>query len=62
MKREPKTAEMRRFNDALRSVLQVSKSEMMQMLADEKQANAGKPKRGPKPKTSALGHVSGDKS
>jgi len=49
--------EMYRFNGALRSVLQVSKTDLKQMLADEKQANAGKPKRGPKPKTSAFGHA-----
>jgi len=52
-----KTPEMGRFNDALRSVLQVSKSDLKQMLADEKQANAGKLKPGPKPKTSASGHA-----
>jgi hypothetical protein len=51
---QPK-AEMKRFNDALRSVLQVSKSDLNQMLADEKIANAGKLKPGPKPKTSASG-------
>ena len=38
---------MQRFNDALKSVLSVSKSDMQKMLADEKKANAGKPKRGP---------------
>jgi hypothetical protein len=45
----------RRFNDALRSVLQVSKDELQQLLVAEKQANAGKPKRGPRPKVS--GHA-----
>jgi len=54
---QPKTSEMRRFNDALRSVLQVSKHDLNQMLADEKRANAGKLKPGPKPKTSASGHA-----
>lgn len=43
---------MRRFNDALRSVVQVSKNDLNKMLADEKEANEGKPKRGPKPKAS----------
>ena len=38
------------FQNALRKVLRVSKSELNQMLADEKKANEGKPKRGPKPK------------
>jgi hypothetical protein len=48
-----------RFSSALRRVLQVSKSDLNQMLADEKRANAGKPKRGPKPKhSSASGHAS----
>ena len=47
--------ELRKFQDALKSVLSVSKSEMKQMLAEEKIANAGKPKRGPKPKTSVSG-------
>jgi hypothetical protein len=38
------------FQNALKKVLQVSKSELNQMLADEKKANQGKLKRGPKPK------------
>ena len=50
-----------RFCGALRSVGQVSKRELNQMLADEKIANAGKPKRGPKPRTSASGHAVSDK-
>jgi hypothetical protein len=58
-----KTSEhYKRFSSALHRVLQVSKSDLNQMLADEKHANAGKPKRGPKPKrSSASGHASGDK-
>jgi hypothetical protein len=48
-----------RFSSALHRVLQVSKTDLNQMLADEKCANAGKPKRGPKPKnSSASGHAS----
>ncbi len=47
---------MSRFNDALRSVLQVSKNDLGEILAQEKVANADKPKRGPKPKAS--GHAS----
>ena len=47
--------ELRKFQDALKSVLSVSKSDMQKMLAEEKAANAGKPKRGPKPKTSVSG-------
>jgi hypothetical protein len=38
------------FEGALRKVLRVSKDDLNQMLADEKKANEGKPKRGPKPK------------
>jgi hypothetical protein len=40
------------FTSALRKVLQVSKSDLNRMLEEEKRANAGKPKRGPKPKAS----------
>lgn len=47
-----------RFQGALRGVLRVSKDDLNQMLADEKICNQGKPKRGPKPKTSASDHVS----
>jgi len=54
---QSKSPEMRRFKDALRSVLSVSKSDLNEMLADEKQANAGKLKPGPKAKTSASGHA-----
>jgi len=40
------------FESALRRVLAVSKSDLDRMLDAEKRANAGKPKRGPKPKHS----------
>jgi hypothetical protein len=51
-----------RFQSALRGVLQVSKTDLTRMLAEEKAANQGKPKRGPKPKhSSASDHVSSDK-
>jgi hypothetical protein len=54
--------EYTRFQSALRQVLKVSKDDMKQMLAEEKIANQGKPKRGPKPRhSSVLAHVSGDK-
>jgi len=49
---KPHSSEYTKFTKALRRVLQVSKSDLTQMLADEKIANAGKPKRGPKPKHS----------
>jgi hypothetical protein len=44
---------MQRFQYALRRVLRVSKDDLNQMLADEKIANQGKPKRGPKPRHSS---------
>jgi hypothetical protein len=54
--------EYARFTNALRGVLQVSKTDLNRMLAEEKAANQGKPKRGPKPKhSSASDHVSSDK-
>lgn len=57
MKSKP-SAEYTRFTNALQQVLTVSKSDLHRMLAAEKSANAGKPKRGPKPKSSAPGLVS----
>jgi hypothetical protein len=48
-----------RFSSALRRVLQVSKTDLNRMLADEKLAKVGKPKPGPKPKRSSVsGHAS----
>jgi hypothetical protein len=38
------------FQKALGQVLRVSKSDLQKMLAEEKRASQGKPKRGPKPK------------
>jgi len=49
-----------RFQSALRSVAQVSKNDLSNMLADEKLANQGKLKRGPRPKSSVSDHVSDD--
>jgi hypothetical protein len=37
------------FDSALRQVLRVSKSDLNEMLAEEKKARAGKAKPGPKP-------------
>jgi hypothetical protein len=54
--------EYKTFSDALRKVLQVSKTDLNRMLADEKLANAGKPKRGPKPKLSASDHAFHEKN
>lgn len=53
--------EYRNFDNAMRRVLQVSKTELQQRLDAEKLANAGKPKRGPKPKTSASGRAANGK-
>jgi len=44
--------EMDRFNSALRQILQVPKSELNRMLAEEKKSKLGKTKTGPKPKPS----------
>ena len=41
------------FDQALRKVLSVSKDDLNRMLAEEKIANAHKPKRGPKPTLSS---------
>jgi hypothetical protein len=46
---EENSAKMDRFNTALRQVMQVSKEDLKEILAQEKAANANKPKRGPKP-------------
>ena len=59
MKSNPKTTdEYTNFQNALRTVLQVSKTELRQREAAYKAANEGKPKRGPKPKALASGHAS----
>ena len=44
-----KTAATQRFNDALRSMLLVSKGDLTQMLEGERWAKIGKTKPGPKP-------------
>jgi hypothetical protein len=59
MKSNPKpSAEYMNFENAMRVLVQVPKAEVNRVMAEEKLANAGKPKRGPKPKAS--GHASGD--
>jgi len=47
---QPKTAKMRKFQAALRSVLRVSKSDLNRMLEEERRSKIGKLKPGPKPK------------
>lgn len=54
-------AEFENFDNAMRQVLHVSKEELERRLEAEKLANAGRPKRGPKPKTSASGHAASEK-
>jgi hypothetical protein len=62
MKSNPKrSAEYTNFENAMRTILRASKADVTRVLAEEKAANAGKPKRGPKPKISASGPASGDK-
>jgi hypothetical protein len=56
---EPST-EFRNFENVTRRVLSVSKEEIQRRLKAEKLANQGKPKRGPKPKTSASDHAFSD--
>jgi uncharacterized protein (DUF4415 family) len=52
--------EMTRFQAALGHVMSVSKEELKRREAEYQKENEGKPKRGPKPKTSASGRVSRD--
>ena len=61
MKSSPKTADYKRFEDGLRRVLKVSKTELQEREKQYQAERVGKPKRGPKPKTSASGHAFGDK-
>jgi hypothetical protein len=42
--------DIRAFKETLRKVMQVSKKDLLELLAKEKAANADKPKRGPKPR------------
>ncbi len=49
---------MDRFNEGLRRVLSVSKTDLKRILAEEKASKAGKVKPGPKPKSSASVHDS----
>ena len=59
MKSTP-SPEMNRFNDALRQVMQISKGELNQLLADEK-ANAQPRKAGRKSSSSVSSRASRDK-
>ncbi len=55
-----KTNEETRFQAALGHVLRVSKEELKRREAKYQEEHVGKPKRGPKPKTSASAHASRD--
>jgi hypothetical protein len=50
----------RQFEDGLRQVLTVSKEELQRREKQYQDSRKGKPKRGPKPVSSASDHVSGD--
>jgi hypothetical protein len=49
----------RQFQDGLRQVLAVSKTELLEREKQYQDSRKGKPKRGPKP-SSASGHVASD--
>lgn len=51
---------MRAFSAGLRQILTVSKSELVEREKQYQGERAGKPKRGPKPRSSASGHASID--
>ncbi len=62
MKSNPKlTPEFQKFDSAMRQVLQISKTELLRRIEEEKQAHAGRPKRGPKPKSAVSDHASSEK-
>jgi hypothetical protein len=60
MKSKP-SPKYEKFAGALRTVLQVSKSDMNRMLEEERVSKIGKTKPGPKPKTSTSGRAVSDK-
>jgi hypothetical protein len=51
--KDQRSPEMNNFNSALRRIMQVSKSDLTKILVQEKAANADKPKRGPKAKSTS---------
>jgi hypothetical protein len=55
------TPEMARFNDALRSVMTVTKPELTALLHDDRAIEAVRQRKGPRPKTSASGLSSRNK-
>jgi hypothetical protein len=61
MKTAPQSAEMMRFNESLRQVMQVTKPELNALLKDEKAIAEVRQKRGPRPKTSVSAPASSRK-
>lgn len=56
-----RTPEMARFNDALREVVKVSKSELTALLHDKAAIVATRQHKGPRPKSSASARASRNK-
>ena len=50
MENASKSPEMKRFDDALRRVLRVTKAELKELLTQDEASKEGKPRRGPKPR------------
>jgi hypothetical protein len=61
MKTKPQSDEYTAFQSTLRRVLQVSKSELERRIAEDNASRADKPRRGPKPLSSASDRVSSEK-
>jgi hypothetical protein len=55
------SAEYNNFENAMRAILRAPKADVERELAKEKAERATKPRRGPKPRSSASGHASGDR-
>ena len=53
--------EYKKFDSAMRRAFQMSKTELQRRLDAAKLARADKPKRGPKPKTTASDHAASDR-
>ena len=60
MKSKQQSAEFKNFDATVKQVLSVSKAELQKREAEYQAERAGKPKRGPKPKTSVSGHAASD--
>ena len=60
--RQKQSAEYTNFEHAMRAIMRAPKADVERMLAEEKAERATKPKRGPKPRSSASVHASEEKS